>query len=246
MGETMFKLSLKDLKINKIAFLTNLAFWAILGPAWLSLNTDLYLMLPMFFGLFVVMIPMSTELRDNIDILYNSLPISRRTIVISRYISSFVMMTLIYAWIILIGFLLDRYLPVIQVELMEKISAGAILLLILPLVLIISIYIPIVLRFGFTVFITAGIIIFIGVFSGFISGISYIISASSTMTGYQGPGSMAGIIEIIKSNDMVYYLGKSIEGYGTWTPVVIILFAMILAVFVSINISTSIYRRKEL
>ena len=242
----MFRLSLKDLKINKIAFLINLAFWAILGPAWLSLNTDLYLMLPMFFGLFVVMIPMSTELRDNIDILYNSLPISRKTIVISRYISSFVMMTLIYAWIILIGFLLDRYLPVIQVELMEKISAGAILLLILPLVLIISIYIPIVLRFGFTVFITAGIIIFIGVFSGFITGISYIISASSTMTGYQGPGGMAGIIEIIKSNDLVYYLGKAIEGYGTLIPVVIILFAMILAVFVSINISTSIYRRKEL
>jgi len=111
---------------------------------------------------------------------------------------------------------------------------------------IISIYIPIVLRFGFTVFITAGIIIFIGVFSGFITGISYIISASSTMTGYQGPGGMAGIIEIIKSNDLVYYLGKAIKGYGTWIPVVIILFAMILAVFVSINISTSIYRRKEL
>ena len=242
----MFRLSLKDLKINKIAFLINLAFWTILGPAWLSLNTDLYLMLPMFFSLFVVMIPMGTELRDNIDILYNSLPISRRTIVISRYISSFVMMTLIYAWIILIGFLLDRYFPVIQVELMEKISARAILLLILPLVLIISIYIPIVLRFGFTVFITAGIIIFIGVFSGFITGISYIISASSAMTGYQGPGGMAEIIEIIKSNDLVYYLGKAIEGYGTLIPVVIILFAMILTVFVSINISTSIYRRKEL
>lgn len=92
----MFKLSLKDLKINKTAFLINPAFWAILGLAWLSLNTDLYLMLPVFFGLFIVMIPMSTELRDNIDILYNSLPISRRAIVISKYISSFASLVLMW------------------------------------------------------------------------------------------------------------------------------------------------------
>ena len=242
----MFRLSLKDLKINKIAFLINLAFWTILGPAWLSLNTDLYLMLPVFFGLFIVMIPMSTELRDHIDILYNSLPISKRTIIISRYISSLVMIILIYAWIILIGFLMDKYLPLIQVGLAEKISAGAILLVILPVVIIVSIYIPIVLRFGFTVFITAGIIISMGVFSGFIAGASYIISASSTMTGYQGARGMTGIIEMIRSNDLIYYLGKAIEGYGTWVPVVIILFAMMLAIIISINISISIYRRKEL
>ena len=242
----MLRLSLKDLKINKIAFLINLVFWTILGPAWLSLNTDLYLMLPVFFGLFVVMIPMSTELRDNIDILYNSLPIRKRTIIISRYISSLAMILLIYAWIILIGFLMDKYLPIIQVGLPEKISAGAILLVILPVVLIVSIYIPIVLRFGFTAFITAGIIIFMGVFSGFMAGLSYIISASSNMTGYQGPGGIAGIIGIIKSNNLIYYLSRAIEEYGTWIPIVIILFVIVLAVFVSINISTSIYRRKEL
>ncbi|MCJ7473028.1 MAG: ABC-2 transporter permease [Actinobacteria bacterium] len=241
----MLRLSLKDLKINKTAFLINLAFWTILGPAWLSLNIDLYLMLPVFFGLFVVMIPMSTELRDNIDILYNSLPIKKRTIIISRYVSSLAMIILIYAWIILIGFLMDKYLPIIQVGLAEKISAGAILLVILPIVLIVCIYVPIVLRFGFTVFITAGVIISMGVFSGFIAGISYIISASSTVTGYQGPGGLAGIIGMIRNNDLVYYLGKAIEGYGTWIPIVLILFVIVLAVFVSINISISIYKRKE-
>ena len=242
----MFRLSLKDLKINKTAFLINLVFWTILGPAWLSLNTDLYLMLPVFFGLFVVMIPMSTELRDNIDILYNSLPIKKRTIIISRYISSLVMIILIYAWIILIGFLMDKYLPLIQVGLAEKISAGAILTVILPVVLIVSIYIPVVLRFGFTVLITAGVIIFIGVFSGFMVGISYIISASSVVTGYQGPDGLAGIIVMIRNNDLVYYLGKALEGYGTWVPVVIILSVMMLVIIISINISISIYRRKEL
>ena len=242
----MFRLSLKDLKINKTAFLINLVFWTILGPAWLSLNTDLYLMLPVFFGLFVVMIPMSIELRDNIDILYNSLPIKKRTIIISRYISSLVMIILIYAWIILIGFLMDKYLPLIQVGLAEKISAGAILTVILPVVLIVSIYIPVVLRFGFTVLITAGVIIFIGVFSGFMAGLSYIISASSTVTGYQGPDGLAGIIAMIRNNDLVYYLGKAIERYGTWTPVVIILSVMMLVIIISINISISIYRRKEL
>jgi ABC-2 type transport system permease protein len=242
----MFRLSLKDIKINKIAFLINLAFWTILGPAWLSLNTDLYLMLPVFFGLFVVMIPMSTELRDNIDILYNSLPIRKRTIIVSRYISSLVMIIFIYAWVILIGFLMDKYLSLIQVDLMEIISMGSILLIILPVVLIVSIYIPIVLRFGFTVFITAGIIISVGVFSGFIAGISYIISASSSVTGYQGPGGMAGITGMIRNNDLIHYLSRAIEGYGTWIPVAIILFIIVLAVFVSINISLSIYRRKEL
>ena len=242
----MFRLSLKDIRINKIAFLINLAFWTILGPAWLSLNTDLYFMLPVFFGLFVVMIPMSTELRDNIDILYNSLPIRKKTIIVSRYISSLVMIILIYAWIILIGFLMDKYLPILQVGLMEKISAGTILLIILPVVLIVSIYIPIVLRFGFTVFITAGVIIFMGVFAGFIAGISYMISTSSPVTGYQGPGGLEGIIGMIRNNDLIYYLGKAIEGYGTWVSVIIILFAIVLAVFVSINISISIYRKKEL
>ena len=242
----MFRLSLKDIKINKIAFLINLAFWTILGPAWLSLNADLYLMLPVFFGLFVVMIPMSTELRDNIDILYNSLPISKRTIIISRYISSLSMIILIYAWIILIGFLLDKYVPLVQVGLVEKISAGAILMVILPVVLIVSIYIPVVLRFGFTVFITAGVIIFMGVFLGFIAGISYIISASSSVTGYQGPGGLVGIIGMVRNNELVYYLGKAIEGYGTWIPILIILFAIVLTIFISINISISIYRRKEL
>ena len=192
------------------------------------------------------MIPMSTELRDNIDILYNSLPVSKRTIIISRYISSLVMIILIYAWIILIGFLMDKYLPLIQVGLVEKISAGAILTVILPLVLIVSIYIPVVLRFGFTVFITAGVIIFIGVFSGFMAGLSYIISASGTVTGYQGPDGLAGIIVMIRNNDLVYYLGKAIERYGTWVPVAIILSVMMLAIIISINISISIYRRKEL
>ena len=242
----MFRLSLKDLKINKIAFLANIAFWTILGPAWLSLNTDLYLILPVFFGLFVVMIPMSTELRDNIDILYNSLPISRKSIVISRYISSFIMIFIIYAWIIIIGFLMDKYLPVLQVGLMEKVSAGAIMLVILPLVLIISIYIPIVLRFGFTVFLTAGIIIFISVFSGFIAAVSYIISANSNVTGYQGSRGLTGIFEMIRNNDLIYYIGRTIEGYGTWIPLVIILSIMIIAVFISINISKTIYRRREL
>ncbi|MFC2144966.1 ABC-2 transporter permease [Actinomycetota bacterium] len=242
----MFRLILKDLRINKIAFLLNLAFWTILGPAWLSLNTDLYLMLPVFFGLFVVMIPMSTELRDNIDILYNSLPIKKRTIIISRYISSIVMIILIYAWIILLGLLMDKYLPLLQVGLTEKISAGPILLVILLVVLIISIYVPIVLRFGFTVFITAGIIISMGALSGFISGISYIISTNSTVTGYKGSGGMTGIIEMISNNDLIYYLGRSIEGYGTWIPAVIILCAIVLIVLVSINISLSIYRKKEL
>jgi len=242
----MFRLSLKDIKINKIAFLINLAFWTILGPAWLSLNIDLYLMLPVFFGLFIVMIPMSTELRDNIDILYNSLPISKRTIIISRYISSLAMIILIYAWTLFLGLLMDKYLPILQVELAEKISAGTILLIILPVVLIVSIYIPVVLRFGFTVFITAGIIIFTGIFSGFIAGISYMISTSSGVTGYQGPGGLEGIIGMIRNNDLVYYLGKAIEGYGTWVPVVIILFVIALAIFLSINISISIYRRKEL
>jgi len=242
----MFRLSIKDLKINKTAFLINFAFWTILGPAWLGLNADLYLMLPVFFGLFVVMIPMSTELRDNIDILYNSLPIRKRTIIISRYISSLTMILLIYAWIILIGFLMDKYLPIIQVDLLEKMSAGAILLVVLPVVLIVSIYVPVVLRFGFTAFITAGIIIFMGVFSGFIAGISYIISTNNTMTGYKGPGGLAGTIEMIRNNDLIYYLGKAIEGYGIWIPVVLILFAMVLVVFVSINISLLIYRRKEL
>ena len=242
----MFRLSLKDLRINKIAFLLNLAFWTILGPAWLSLNTDLYLMLPVFFGLFVVMIPMSTELRDNIDILYNSLPIKKRTIIISRYISSIVMIILIYAWIILLGLLMDKYLPLMQVGLAEKISAGTVLPVVLLVVLIISIYIPIVLRFGFSVFITAGIIISIGALSGFIAGISYIISTNSTVTGYQGSGGMTGIIEMISNNDLIYYLGRSIEGYGTWISVAVMVCAIVAAVFISINISLSIYRKKEL
>jgi len=57
---------------------------------------------------------------------------------------------------------------------------------------------------------------------------------------------MAGITGMIRNNDLIHYLSRAIEGYGTWIPVAIILFVIVLAVFVSINISLSIYRRKEL
>lgn len=242
----MLRLSLKDLKINKAAFLINMAFWTILGPGWITLNLDIYLIMPVICTLFVVIIPMSAELRDNMDILYNSLPIKRKTIIISRYISSLAMIILIYAWMLLIGFLMDEYLSVIKVDLIEKISAGTILLILLPVFLLICIYIPIVLRFGFSVLISSGIIVFIGVFSGFFTGISYIISANGPLVGYLGPDKMAGMIGIIMSNNLFYYISVIIKAYGTGIPVAIILSIISLAVYLSINISISIYKRKEL
>ena len=72
----MFRLSIKDIRIYWFTFLVNFMFWTIMAPASMQ-SPDIYMMIPIGFGLLIIMIPLGNDIRDGRDMLFVSLPIKR-------------------------------------------------------------------------------------------------------------------------------------------------------------------------
>jgi ABC-type transport system involved in multi-copper enzyme maturation permease subunit len=240
----MLKLSIKDIRIYWFAFLINLVFWTVIAPAALQ-NPDIYLMLPIGFSLLIIMIPLGNDMRDGRDILYASLPISRYKIVIARYLSSFLLTVIAFVWLILLGLLMERYLPDLAGDLSGTLSFDIILIPLLIISLILSIYLPIVFRFGFGAVISGGIAIIAIVISGFWTAASYLITINDTLPGIRLQEG-TGMFNILSENNLFSYLNTIIRHYGRGLIITLIFLVMIAALAISISISIKIFSRKEL
>lgn len=242
----MLRLSLKDFKVGKFFLLINIGFWTIMSPALLVMSVDLYFLLITLGALIMSMIPMSAESRDNTEILYISLPINRRIIVFSRYMSSFISIFVTFAWSVLWALILDKYLPVLNIGILHRISLSGLLPFIFFAVFVISILIPIIIRFGFMFSITISIFVTAIVAFGFTSGIAYLISLNKDLFSLtnQGENGML-LLSIVKSKSLIYFLGQIMNRYGNTISIITIAAAMALVVFISIKISVKLFYRKE-
>ena len=240
----MLKLSIKDIRIYWFTFLINFVFWTIIAPASIQ-NYDIYLLLPIGFGLLITMIPLGNDMKEGKDILYASLPLKRNKIVIARYISSFVLISVAFAWIIIFGLVIENYLPGLGGELLERLSLESIALLVFIITLIISIYLPFVFKFGFSAVITGGLAVTGLVMVGFWMVSKYLISSNSELLGIP-VSAVDPVFDAFKSNNLFNYLGKILNYYGKSISLGLILMMIIAAIAISVIISIRIFNRKEL
>jgi ABC-type transport system involved in multi-copper enzyme maturation permease subunit len=240
----MMKLSLKDLIVSRNQILISIAFWTILTPALLRSSIGIYYIAIVYGAIILFMIPLGMDNRDNTEALYLSLPIKRSEIIFSRYISSILLVVLIFAWSTLIGFLIDRYAPNIDAGFVEMISTGGVFLLFCLAVLIITIIMPVFIKFGFYSSIFAGIFISVVVLTIFI------LVFSSVISNNYGPlilenSTSSSMISILTRKDLIYLLGKLLGDFRYYLTIPLLIAILCLFVFISFKISTRIYSKKE-
>jgi ABC-type transport system involved in multi-copper enzyme maturation permease subunit len=244
MEEKMLKLSIKDIRIYWLTFFINFVFWTIMAPAAIQ-SPDIYMMLPIGFGLLIIIIPLGNDVRDGRDILYASLPIKRSKIVLARYLSSFFMAVAAFAWLIVLGLLIERYLPAFGGNISGILSLESLIILFLMITLIICIYLPFVIRFGFAAVISGGIAITAIIMAGFWWGSTYLISRNAGVLGIETGGN-DNLLNSISGLDILHNLTKIIGYYGRGISIAIIILVMIIAIIISILISLEIFKKKEL
>jgi hypothetical protein len=240
----MLKLSIKDIRIYWFTFLINLVFWSIMAIAAIQ-YPDVFLLLPVGFGLLIIMIPLGNDIRDGRDKLYASLPIKRSSILVAKYFSSFFLAAVSFIWIILLGLILEKYLPGLSGGISGSLSLESMLFLAFMITLIICIYLPFVLRFGFGALISGSLTITILVMAGFWLGSSYLISLNSEVPGIKTGGNN-NLWSTLSGIDLFRNLAKIMEYHGRGISITIIILIMIIALMISIMISIKIFNKKEL
>ena len=240
----MLRLSMKDIRIYWFTFLINFIFWSIIATAAIQ-NPDIYLLLPIGFGLLVIMIPLGNDIRDGRDILYASLPIKRSSIVAAKYISSFFLAAAAFIWLILLGLVLERYLPGLSGEISGSLSFESILILLLMITLIICIYLPLALRFGFGAVISGGIAITALIMAGFWLGSSYLISLNACVPGIK-TGENVNLMDDLSGTDLFRNLAEIMEYHGRGISITLIILVIIISLIISIMISIKMFNKKEL
>lgn len=240
----MLKLSIKDIRIYWLTFLINFVFWTIMAPAAIQ-SPDIYMMLPIGFGLLIIIIPLGNDVRDGRDILYASLPIKRSKIVLARYLSSFFLAAAAFAWLIIIGLSIERYMPAFGGgKISGSLSFESIIILFLLITLIICIYLPLVLKFGFSAIISGGIAVTAIIMASFWWGSSYLISRNTQVFDMNSGEDINAINSLLSSN-LFHNLTKIMEYYGRGISITIIILVMLIVIIISILISLKIFKEKE-
>jgi hypothetical protein len=163
----------------------------------------------------------------------------------ARYLSSFFLTIMAFMWIILLGLVMERYLPGLGGQILERLSLESLLILTLIITLIICIYLPFVYKFGFGAVISGGVAVTGIVLGGFWICASFLISSNSGFLGIQaGEGNIA--LNALRSNSLFYYLGEIINHYGRGMTLSLIFLVIAAAIAISISISIKIFSRKEL
>ncbi len=240
----MLKLALKDLIVSRNQILISMAFWTILTPALLRYSIGIYYIAIAYGAIILFLIPLGMDNRDNAEIMYLSLPIRRNTIVFSRYFSSMLLAVIIFSWATLIGFLIDRFSPSISAGFVEMISTGGVFLIFCLAVLIMTIIIPVFIKFGFFTSIYAGIFISVIVLTTFILFFSNLLMINyGPLFVESSSGSL--LISTLIRKDLIYLLGRLLGDFKYYLTIPLTVAVVCLFVFISYKISSRIYSKKE-
>jgi ABC-2 type transport system permease protein len=159
----MFNLILKDILIQKRNFLFGVVYILLMILSFQQVGNPMFAMSVIAFSYIMIQSACAYDDKNKSDVLLNSLPLKRDTIVIARYISTFVFAAIsIVYYILLSGIIRVLELPFK----VYAVSLEGITGVLFALVLINGIYFPIFFKVGYIKTKIVNFALFFGVFFG--------------------------------------------------------------------------------
>lgn len=218
----MFNLILKDILIQKRTFLLGIFYILIMILSFQQVGSPMFSASVVAFSYIMVQSACAYDDKNKSDILLNSLPLNRDTIVIARYISTFIFAAIsVVYYILLTGIIkiLDLPFKVYPVSLEGIIGA------LFALVLVSGIYFPIFYKVGYIKSKMVNFVLFFGIFFG------------------------GGILlpELIRNKDEAFIQGilQFLSNQSDMQIAVEIFAIMILLLIISYMFSLKFYRKRE-
>jgi len=218
----MFNLILKDILIQKRTFIFGIFYILILILSFQQVGSPMFLTSVIAFSYIIIQSACAYDDKNKSDVLLNSLPLNRDTIVISRYISTFVFAAIsVVYYILLTGVIKLLRLPFKT----YPVSIEGIIGALFALTFLSGVYFPIFFKMGYIKSKMVNFVLFFAVFFGI---------------GMLLP-------ELINSENNVYIqrILKFFSNQSDIQTVVEILTVMILMLVISCMISLNFYRKRE-
>lgn len=218
----MFNLILKDILIQKRTFFLGIVYIMIMILSFQQVGSPMFSASVIAFSYIMVQSACAYDDKNKSDILLNSLPLNRNTIVIARYLSTFIFaaITVVY-YILLTGIIKILELPfkVYPVSLEGTIGT------LFALILVSGIYFPIFFKVGYIKSKIVNFVLFFGVFIG--SGIL--------------------VPELIKNKNKAFFQGilQFLSNQSDMQIAIEIFAIMILLLIISYMFSLKFYRKRE-
>lgn len=218
----MFNLILKDILIQKRILLFGIIYILILIFSFQEIGSPMFLTSVIGLSYMMVQSACAYDEKNKSDILLNSLPISRNTIVIARYVSVFVFSAISIVVYALISVIINMLQLTVKAY---PVTLEGIIGILFAIAFVCGIYLPIYFKVGY---IKSKIINFVMIF-GFI-----------TVFGAVLPG-------LLENKDQVF-VQKIIQFFDSRSDIqiaAVILALTILLHFISYMISLNFYRKRE-
>jgi len=159
----MFNLILKDILIQKRNFLYAIVYILIMIWSFQEMGSPMFVASVMAFAYIMVMSACAYDEKNKSDILLNSLPLNRGTIVIAKYISFFVFAAVSIVYYIFLSVIIK----VLELPLkVYPVSLEGIIATLFVLIIISGIYFPVFFKVGYIKSKIVNFGLFFGVFSG--------------------------------------------------------------------------------
>ncbi|WKV08575.2 ABC-2 transporter permease [Thermoanaerobacterium sp. CMT5567-10] len=163
MGYKVFNLILKDILIQKRTFLLGIVYILIMILSFQQSGSPMFSASVTAFSYIMVQSACAYDDKNKSDILLNSLPLNRNTIVIARYISTFIFAAIaVVYYILLTGIIKILELPFK----VYPVSLEGIIGTLFALILVSGIYFPIFFKVGYIKSKIVNFVLFFGVFIG--------------------------------------------------------------------------------
>ncbi|SNX54443.1 ABC-2 transporter permease [Thermoanaerobacterium sp. RBIITD] len=218
----MFNLILKDILIQKRTFFLGIVYIMIMILSFQQVGSPMFSASVIAFSYIMVQSACAYDDKNKSDILLNSLPLNRNTIVIARYLSTFIFAAIaVVYYILLTGIIKILELPfkVYPVSLEGTIGT------LFALILVSGIYFPIFFKVGYIKSKIVNFVLFFGVFIG--SGIL--------------------VPELIENKNKAFFQGilQFLSNQSDMQIAIEIFAIMILLLIISYMFSLKFYRKRE-
>jgi len=218
----MFNLILKDILVQKRTLLFGVIFMLIMILSFQQYESPMFIASVTAFSYIMVQSSCAYDDKNKSDILLNSLPLNRSTIVTAKYISIFIFTAITIVYYIL----LTAIVKILELPLnVYPVSLEGIIGILFALVLISGIYFPIFFKVGYIKSKIANFVLFFVVFTG------------------------GGILvpELIEDKNQAFIQGilQFLRKQSKLQVIVEIFLVMILLLVISYALSLKFYRKRE-
>lgn len=235
----MLKLFKKDLIAGRNSLLINililLVFSAIMFRTALM---DMFLLIYVIYIVLIAITPITIEDKLKADALTLSLPLTRKTIVNSRYLYALISIVALMIFLFLYGYILNIFITSNNIDFSNALTFSRVFSIFFFAVIAVAFFIPFVYRFG-----QNGIILGLGG-TVLLSTIFFMITAIGLKSEFM-KNIVGGFFERLESGGISNFFYSLSNSMGTPIALVILIAVMAIAVFISMRTSLFIYSRKE-